>query len=187
MKTMIKTKAVTKAVAVCLAVGAAIAPTQAAAATCAKALHTTAEGAPQLIRAMKLIMSQEHGSKDANKWDPFVVAYYKNEKNPQRIVYRAKSSADAVQKIKTLAKAGVTNIDIGCAQVNYKWHKQNFASIAQMVDPVQNVSYATLLVESCKSKNNDWYYCIKKYHSHTEKLGKRYAASIASNYIPLEG
>ena len=33
-------------------------------------------------------------------------------------------------------------LDVGCMQVNLKWHKHNFKKVNDMISPEPNVSYA---------------------------------------------
>ena len=33
-------------------------------------------------------------------------------------------------------------MDVGCMQISFKWHSDNFASLEQAFDPVININYA---------------------------------------------
>ena len=45
------------------------------------------------------------------------------------------------------------NIDVGCMQINIKWHKNNFKKISDMFEVNPNVSYAASFLKQLKSKH----------------------------------
>ena len=57
------------------------------------------------------------------------------------------------------------NIDVGCMQINIKWHKNNFKKISDMFEVNPNVSYAASFLKQLKSKHGSWDKAIKHYHS----------------------
>lgn len=61
----------------------------------------------------------------------------------------------ALAIIRSALNAGHSNIDIGCFQINYHWHSENFASLDAMLDPAQNADYAAHLL-----------------HGHYQRLGR---------------
>ena len=74
---------------------------------------------------------------------------------------------------------GKTNIDIGCMQINYKWHKDEFSGIEQMLDPDQNVKYAIKFLKQLFERHQNWEDAVKHYHSSTESLHTKYYRKVA--------
>ncbi|MDQ2093980.1 transglycosylase SLT domain-containing protein [Rhodalgimonas zhirmunskyi] len=71
-------------------------------------------------------------------------------------------------------KRGARSFDIGCFQINYKWHHQNFSSIDEMFDPQENANYAALFLKSLYKELGDWSEAAGAYHSRTPKHANRY-------------
>lgn len=60
---------------------------------------------------------------------------------------------------------GRRNLDIGCFQLNYRWHGANFASVADMFDPVQNARYAARFLRQLYTETGDWRAAAGAFHS----------------------
>jgi len=71
---------------------------------------------------------------------------------------------------------GARSFDIGCFQVNYRWHGENFVSIEQMFDPVANATYAAGFLSDLRAETGDWSLAAGAYHSRTEEYATRYRA-----------
>jgi len=72
--------------------------------------------------------------------------------------------------------AGRPNIDIGCFQINYRWHGGNFRSVAQMFDPLENARYAARFVRQLHDELGDWRRAAGAFHSRTSVHADRYLA-----------
>nr|WP_255596738.1 transglycosylase SLT domain-containing protein [Cognatishimia sp. MH4019] len=71
-------------------------------------------------------------------------------------------------------KRGARSFDVGCFQINYKWHGQSFASIEEMFDPVPNALYAAKFLTDLYNELGDWSKAAGAYHSRTEKYASKY-------------
>jgi len=71
-------------------------------------------------------------------------------------------------------KRGARSFDVGCFQINYKWHHQNFSSIDEMFDPQENADYAARFLKSLHDELGDWSAAAGAYHSRTPKHANRY-------------
>ncbi|MEM7519471.1 MAG: lytic transglycosylase domain-containing protein [Pseudomonadota bacterium] len=69
---------------------------------------------------------------------------------------------------------GARSFDIGCFQINYRWHGQAFASIEQMFEPLANARYAAEFLRTLHAEHNDWHAAVGAYHSRTHKYAARY-------------
>jgi hypothetical protein len=74
---------------------------------------------------------------------------------------------------------GSTQIDVGCFQLNLKWHGRAFASLDHMIDPARNARYAARFLASLKAELGDWGSATAAYHSRTPALGRAYLNRIA--------
>lgn len=80
---------------------------------------------------------------------------------------------------------GARSFDIGCFQINYRWHGEAFASIDQMFDPVANALYAARLLGQLHAETGSWGKAAGAYHSRTEKFAERYQARFERLRTPL--
>ena len=80
---------------------------------------------------------------------------------------------------------GARSFDIGCFQINYKWHGEAFASIDEMFDPVPNALYAARLLGQLHSELGSWGKAAGAYHSRTKELAERYQARFERLRGPL--
>lgn len=71
-------------------------------------------------------------------------------------------------------KRGARSFDIGCFQINYRWHGDAFASIDQMFDPVSNGLYAAQLLGQLYGETGSWGAAAGAYHSRTPALAAEY-------------
>jgi hypothetical protein len=71
-------------------------------------------------------------------------------------------------------KRGARSFDVGCFQINYRWHQQHFQSIDDMFDPEQNAAYAARFLAELYAEFGDWSRAAAAYHSRTPKFADRY-------------
>ena len=83
--------------------------------------------------------------------------------------------------------AGARSFDVGCFQLNYKWHGMNFESIDAMFDPMINATYAAQLLAGLYDEFGDWTKAAGAYHSRTETYASRYRTRYARIRARLNG
>ncbi|WP_428545020.1 lytic transglycosylase domain-containing protein [Profundibacter sp.] len=71
-------------------------------------------------------------------------------------------------------KRGARSFDVGCFQINYKWHGQAFASIEEMFKPRPNALYAAKFLLELYREKGDWGSAAGAYHSRTPKYAEKY-------------
>ena len=79
------------------------------------------------------------------------------------------------------------NIDVGCMQINIKWHKNNFKKISDMFEVNPNISYAASFLKQLKNKHGSWDKAIKHYHSSDPKKNNPYLMKVKSFWNKKEG
>ncbi len=80
----------------------------------------------------------------------------------------------ALRHARAVIAQGRRNVDLGCFQVNYRWHGHKFASLEQMIDPAQNAEYAAQLLAQHKQRLGSWERAVGAYHSATPEFARRY-------------
>lgn len=85
------------------------------------------------------------------------------------------SAADAIGQ-------GATNLDLGCFQLNYRWHGEAFASITDMLDPEENAIYAAEFLARLFAQTGDWALAAAAYHSATPEYAESYKAKFEAAY-----
>ncbi len=74
---------------------------------------------------------------------------------------------------------GAQSFDIGCFQINYRWHGEAFASIDQMFEPLPNALYAARFLTELFAETGNWNDAAGAYHSRTKSFADKYAARFA--------
>jgi soluble lytic murein transglycosylase-like protein len=80
--------------------------------------------------------------------------------------------------VRRLKARGVTNIDVGCMQVNLRWHGHAFETLEQAFDPAYNVAYAAAFLLDLRASENSWTKAIGVYHSRTPKFSGPYRSKV---------
>lgn len=78
---------------------------------------------------------------------------------------RPDSMADAVVTVRTHQSAGVKSIDVGCFQINLRWHPTAFAFLEQAFDPTANALYAARYLSELYGQSGSWTNAVGLYHS----------------------
>jgi Transglycosylase SLT domain len=95
------------------------------------------------------------------------------------------SAAAALHEFSVARKAGIKLIDLGCMQVNHYYHGDQFASPADMLDPVKNIEYAARFLQILYKREGSWTMAVARYHAsaHNKKAQKRYICSVIRNLV----
>ena len=88
------------------------------------------------------------------------------------------SKAAAIAEVERLRARGVTNIDVGCMQINLHYHPKAFDSLEQAFDPDRNVAYAIGFLRGLRDRWGSWIRAVGSYHSNTPALSGRYRAKV---------
>lgn len=82
--------------------------------------------------------------------------------------------------------ASARSFDIGCFQINFRWHGAAFASIDDMFDPVSNARYAADFLTRLYRESGDWRRAVGTYHSRRQDHADRYLRSFDRHLAALE-
>lgn len=83
--------------------------------------------------------------------------------------------------VRQTQSAGTQSVDVGCMQVNQKWHARHFASLEEATDPKANVDYAARFLLSLYGESRDWWQAAGRYHSSTEAYKSIYLDKLVQN------
>jgi len=91
----------------------------------------------------------------------------------------------AADYIRGLLRDGVTNIDVGCMQINLRYHGLAFDTIEEALSPVNNVAYAVSFLEDLRKRNGAWGKAVRYYHSGDWRRGSLYRAKVHEKWTEL--
>lgn len=77
--------------------------------------------------------------------------------------------------------AGVQSIDVGCMQINLRWHPGAFTSLEEGFDPFINIDYAARFLVGLYAETGDWMRAGGAYHSRTPDKAGIYLSSLRRN------
>ncbi len=127
---------------------------------------------PKLLTAISLAESGRYNEQRSATlaWPWTVMAEGRGRYLPSR--------AAAIAEVKRLKARGVTNIDVGCMQINLHFHGDAFDNIDQAFDPAFNVAYAAKYLMDLRDETNSWIRAVARYHSATPVYANSYRAKV---------
>lgn len=101
-----------------------------------------------------------------------------------RPVFNA-SLREAMATFDRARRSGETLVDIGCMQINYRYHGRKFASIEEMFDPARNVDYAARFLSDLHKKERSWTATVARYHAGpgNAPAQKTYVCAVIRNMV----
>ncbi len=97
-----------------------------------------------------------------------------------------KSKSDALAWAHKKRKDGISSIDLGCMQINQRWHPRAFDTFEQAFDSKKNVEYAAQFLLDLKSQTGSWGSAAGSYHSFTPEHRDRYFTSLKNKIAYAE-
>lgn len=82
----------------------------------------------------------------------------------------------AIRFAEDLLRRGQGSFDVGCFQINHRWHGDRFGSVASMFDPAANARHAAQFLAELARERNGWSSAAGAYHSRTPAFAERYRA-----------
>ena len=84
----------------------------------------------------------------------------------------------ALDYLQVAVNADDHSVDVGCMQVNTKWHMDGFFDLADMLDPVQNADYAASFLLDLFAAHQSWDGAVKHYHSSDPAKNVQYHSRV---------
>lgn len=85
--------------------------------------------------------------------------------------------------LKKLIAQGVTNIDVGCMQINLRWHGQNFHNPCELFSPEIAIPYAASFLKENVQKTRSWLKAALLYHSQHTTCQDKYRERLVAILI----
>ncbi len=82
-------------------------------------------------------------------------------------------------------KAGKKSMDLGCFQINTKWHGEAFKNASSMFDPAISADYAARFLKDLYGQMGSWQKAIGAYHSRKKVKGDRYRKKVMRAHAAL--
>ncbi len=91
----------------------------------------------------------------------------------------------AIQIFDSARADGKKLIDLGCMQINYHYHHRAFPSVADMLDPHQNVEFAARFLADLHARHQTWTMAVARYHAgpDNDPAQKRYVCRVIANLV----
>lgn len=96
-----------------------------------------------------------------------------------------RTKEDAVKAVRALMDRGVRNIDVGCMQINLRYHPQAFTSVEEALDPLANLSYGVAFLKRLQARHKGWPAAIQHYHSANRSVNEVYRKKVFSIWDQL--
>jgi hypothetical protein len=97
----------------------------------------------------------------------------------------SESLEEAIESFTKARQHGARFIDIGCMQIDHRFHAKNFQSLQDMFDPHSNVQYAAKLLGDLKAREGSWTSAVARYHAGpgNSRAQKSYVCAVIANMI----
>lgn len=99
--------------------------------------------------------------------------------NKEKKGYHFKTQNEAIGYAKMQFVSGNKNLDVGCMQINLKYHPDAFVSLDQAFSPKSNIAYGAYFLNKNREKLGSIEKAIGRYHSATEHLAVKYCRNIS--------
>ncbi|WP_193140383.1 MULTISPECIES: lytic transglycosylase domain-containing protein [unclassified Meridianimarinicoccus] len=136
---------------------------------CERAAHKAARTTGVPVQVLLAISLTETGRKQASGFGPWPWTL-----NIAGEGFFFDTPAAALARAERSLRSGQTSFDVGCFQVNYRWHGDAFASLAEMLEPDRNALYAAQFLAALFAESGDWTVAAGHYHSRTKVHADRY-------------
>lgn len=89
---------------------------------------------------------------------------------------------EALAATRQLIEDGLRSIDVGCMQVNLRYHPDAFASLEEAFDPSRNVAYAATYLRQLHRLQGSWPKAVERYHSSEDGRRAEYRDKVLTTW-----
>jgi soluble lytic murein transglycosylase-like protein len=92
---------------------------------------------------------------------------------------------DAVAQFREAKSKGAKLVDLGCMQINHRYHGDHFASVEAMFDPARNVDYAARFLKELRAREGSWTMAVARYNAGPNNTiaQRRYICSVIGSLV----
>ncbi len=93
--------------------------------------------------------------------------------------------SEALELFRKARERGAKFIDIGCMQINHRWHAGHFESLEAMFDVRRNVAYAAHFLKELRAREANWTLAVARYNAGPDnnQAQKRYVCAVIGNMV----
>ena len=97
----------------------------------------------------------------------------------------AQSLPEAVAMFRAAQARGARLIDIGCMQINQRYHGAHFPSLEAMFDTRRNVAYAAHFLKELRAREPSWTLAVARYNAGPDNVQaqKKYVCAVIGNMV----
>lgn len=100
------------------------------------------------------------------------------------------SKDEAIDFVRRQQALGRQSMDVGCMQINLRWHPGAFADLGEAFDPARNVAYAARFLRELRGAVAEpgmagWMRAVGLYHSALEEHAEPYRAQVGRYWQDL--
>lgn len=98
----------------------------------------------------------------------------------------ARSGQEMANIISSNWSRGVRSIDVGCMQINLKYHGANFARLTDLLNSTTNVEYGASYLIKLATETGSWKDAVMSYHNkNNPKRRAWYGCKVWNNYLAI--
>ncbi|SDX69523.1 Transglycosylase SLT domain-containing protein [Ruegeria halocynthiae] len=152
------------------------------AALCDRAAQRAAQSEGVPLKVLRAIARVETGRALDGRLEPWPWTVNREGKG-----YWFASEVEAKSYVFDIFRSGVRSFDVGCFQINYRWHGKAFRSIDAMFDPDENATYAARFLTQLYAELGSWPAAAGAYHSRTQHHAAAYTDRFQTVLAQLDG
>ena len=98
---------------------------------------------------------------------------------------RSASLPEALARFENAVAHGAKLIDIGCMQIDQRWHGQDFRSVEEMFDVRRNVAYAARFLRGLRLSEGSWTMAVARYNAGPDRpqAQRAYVCSVIRSMV----
>lgn len=102
--------------------------------------------------------------------------------------YFASSGQEMANIISANWQRGVTSIDVGCMQINLKYHGAKFSRLTDLLNSPTNIEYGAGYLVSLAVESGSWKDAVMSYHNKKNPSRRSwYGCKVWNNYLKING
>ncbi|MEP4294207.1 MAG: transglycosylase SLT domain-containing protein [Rhizobiaceae bacterium] len=96
-----------------------------------------------------------------------------------------RNQSEALRIFKRERAQGRNLIDLGCMQINHKYHASAFPTLESMLNPRLNVDYSARFLRRLKDRHGTWSVAVARYHAgdKNHKAQKKYVCRVLQHMV----
>jgi len=152
---------------------------------CDAALQAAARATGVPLRLLRALAPVESGLRSRAGVASLAWPWTINANRYGRFHFRTRAAAE--RHLRALLEAGIDNVDVGCMQVNWRWHRRALSSPAAALTPAVNAQYAARMLRAYHDRTGSWAKAVGLYHSRRTGLADAYRLSVSRTLKGREG